>query len=124
MIIIQTLEKCLRMVQLKHIVLLQEVKSGFSGNRERIPGSDWQLGKTIHQCNKYMFESKMAANVIFKVCGDDGYQEVIWAHKYILLSRSPVFEAMLDPLWYPDDGKVPQFEITDIHATVFNELLR
>lgn len=75
--------------------------------------------------NRHMYDTKVAADICFKV-GSEGKAEVIQAHKYLLISSSPVFEAMVDPLWQDKgDGKAPPpVEIVDISPDAFNEMLR
>ena len=46
-----------------------------------------------------MYESKLAADVCFTVGPPDGPREDIRAHRFVLLARSPVFEAMFCGGW-------------------------
>ena len=50
---------------------------------------DWRLGKTPSERYLYMFENHVGCDVTFSV-GED----LVEAHKFILISRSAVFEAM------------------------------
>ena len=87
----------------------------------------WQLGKSLIDCNKHMFESKMAADVCFAVGPQSGHQEMVWAHSYVLRSRTPVFEALLDPAWMEQkhgEGDRCVVNIPDIPVDAFNEILR
>ena len=86
--------------------------------------TDWQLGKSVLQCNQHMFQSKMAADVCFHVGPEEDGQEEVWAHKYVLISRSPVFEAMLDPAWNQEKSASLRVEVPDILPDVFSEMLR
>ncbi len=56
---------------------------------------DWQDNKTILECNRYMLDEQIACDVTFRVGRDDVSSELIGAHKYMLISRSPVFYDML-----------------------------
>ena len=50
---------------------------------------DWRLGKTLSERYLYMLENHVGCDVTFSV-GDN----LVEAHKFILISRSAVFEAM------------------------------
>ncbi|XP_067684548.1 BTB/POZ domain-containing protein 3-like [Haliotis asinina] len=83
-------------------------ESGFVDN--------WQNGKSVVECNRHMLTSKHSSDVTFRV-GEDG--ETVRAHRYVLISRSCVFDAMLcGPLAEKDDIKIP-----DVEADVFSEML-
>jgi hypothetical protein len=80
--------------------------------------SDWQSGKDILACNKYMLENKIVCDVTF-IVGEN--KEEVQAHKYVLVSRSSVFYAMFcGPLATPGDNVV----IPDIDVRAFAALLR
>ncbi|XP_021355890.1 BTB/POZ domain-containing protein 6-like [Mizuhopecten yessoensis] len=79
--------------------------------------TDWQSGKTLSQCMDHVFTSATASDVTFLV-GED--QKKIPAHKLILISRSPVFYAMLEgPM-----AKKGEITIPDITEDVFQLFLR
>lgn len=82
------------------------------------PPYDWQTNKTIAECNKYMLANQIACDVTFLV-GDD--HERILAHKYVLISRSCVFYAMLHGLMAekPDEC----IAIPDIDKETFKLML-
>ena len=87
--------------------------------------TDWQKNKSVLECNRYMFESTIASDVVFRVHSPDGATVDIPAHKYVLIARSPVFEALFcggfsDPS-SADCGKV---EISDVEPEAFRELLK
>ena len=56
------------------------------------PNPDWQCDKTVVECNDFLLNNPLMADVFFLV-GDE--QRRIPAHKYVLASRSSVFYAML-----------------------------
>ena len=77
----------------------------------------WQCNKTLSQCLEYMLEHQISCDVTFLV--GEGREEVR-AHKFVLISRSPVFYAMFDgPL--AEKGKV---EIPDAEKDIFLLFLR
>ncbi|XP_067678142.1 BTB/POZ domain-containing protein 6-like [Haliotis asinina] len=78
---------------------------------------DWQSGKTLSECNLHMLTSEESCDVSFRV----GKEEtLVRAHRYVLMSRSCVFYAMLcGPLAEKDDIK-----ITDMEVEIFSEMLR
>ena len=78
---------------------------------------DWQSEKTLLDACSHMLNNAIACDVTFLV-GDK--QEKIRAHKFILICRSTVFEAMLSGEFSDDkeDIKVP-----DIEPDVFRSFL-
>ena len=78
---------------------------------------EWQLGKTLAECNGYMLDNEIDCDVTFRV-GDT--QEVVRAHKYMLGSRSSVFYAML----YGALAERGEIHIPDMEPHTFNCLLR
>lgn len=55
---------------------------------------DWREGKSIPECNLYMLDNEIACDIKFDVGLEDGATEIIQAHKYMLVTRSPVFFPM------------------------------
>ncbi|OWF49321.1 BTB/POZ domain-containing protein 1-like [Mizuhopecten yessoensis] len=79
--------------------------------------NDWQSGKTLSQCMDHVLTSGTSSDVTFLV-GED--KKRIPAHKLILISRSPVFYAMLEgPM--AEKGEIA---IPDITEDVFQHFLR
>ncbi len=83
----------------------------------------WQTDmKTVQDANKKMLHQEIATDVAFMV-GRRPNQELIRAHKYILISRSPVFCAM-----FQGDMKEAHseeaIEVPDGKPVAFRELLR
>lgn len=87
--------------------------------------AEWQHGKSLKECNKYMLENEIATDVCFEVGPRDGHQGLVRAHKYILIARSAVFEAMfcggMSESKADANSKIP---ITDVEVEIFQELLR
>lgn len=79
---------------------------------------DWQAEKSVIECNKYMFLNQLHCDVTFKV-GMAGKE--IKAHKYILASRSNVFEAMLFGGLSETSDVI---DVPDIEAEIFDAMLR
>jgi hypothetical protein len=80
--------------------------------------TEWQIEKTGSVCNIYMLENEIACDVTF-LCGDRKTE--IRAHKYILISRSPVFQAMFcGPLAESRET----IEIPDVDADIFRQMLQ
>ena len=81
-------------------------------------GNDWQSGKGLAQCNQMMLEKEICTDVTFVFPES---QQKVRAHKYVLVSRSHVFEVMFSSsLCKPDED----IELTDIEPAVFKDLLR
>lgn len=82
----------------------------------------WQVGKSVLDCNLYMLENKLFTDVTFEVGPEAGHTEQIAAHKYVLVSRSPVFEAMFCGLMREDTRNMVR--ITDVDPSAFQDTLR
>ena len=90
------------------------------------PARDWQCGKSVLQCNKYMFENNISCDVTFKFENSLNSRktlkgQLLSAHKYVLISRSAVFNAMLMGPAREQSGLVT---IEDIDMESFKEMLR
>ena len=83
---------------------------------------DWQLSRPILDCHKYMLDQQLHCDITFTfgTNRDDG-EEAISAHKYVLICRSPVFEAML---MGPARMESDRVAIEDIDKDSFHEVLR
>ncbi len=100
-----------------------------SNNMERLEkgsAQDWQIGKTVLECNKYMFENSIDCDITFSFSSQYHQEtskepDMISAHKYVLISRSPVFYAMLCG---PARDESSCITIKDINAESFREVLR
>ena len=79
---------------------------------------DWKTRGTIVECNRYMLQSKVASDVQF--CLGSSGQEVV-AHKYMLISRSPVFYAMFCGSMADTSGVIT---VPDIEPGIFELFLR
>ncbi len=83
---------------------------------------DWQLNKSIVECNKYMLENQQHCDITFTFgVNREGKEEALSAHKYVLICRSPVFEAML---MGPARMETNVIAIEDIDKDSFMEVLR
>lgn len=94
--------------------------SGGGGGREGGGGGrrPWQLNKSVLQANRYMLDNRIACDICFEVGLPDGTIENVYAHKYQLIARSPIFEAKLTT---PGSESV---RIPDIEPLPFKQLLR
>lgn len=85
-----------------------EAGSGFVEN--------WQSGRSVVERNRHMLTSEHNSDVTFRVGKGE---KPIQAHRYVLTSRSCVFDAMLcGPLAEKDDIK-----ISDVEADIFSDML-
>ncbi|XP_052072469.1 BTB/POZ domain-containing protein 2-like [Mytilus californianus] len=80
---------------------------------------DWREGKNTAECNRYMLEHELHCDVTF-IVGSGKEKQPILAHKYILISRSEVFEAMLVGLLHEHSNNI---EIPDVYPAAFRRLL-
>jgi len=86
--------------------------------------SGWQEERTVLECNRYMLENEVATDVCFEVGPPDGAVVNIRAHKYMLISRSPVFEAMFSSgMTECNSGPDHRIRIEDIEANTFKDVL-
>ncbi len=64
---------------------------------------DWQMEKSVLECNRHMLENQLECDVKFTFLPPEGSRFTyiqdpsISAHKYMLISRSPVF--LCDASW-------------------------
>src|SRR6218665_3626307 len=88
-------------------------------------GLGWQSEKTLVECMRYMLDNEIATDVCFEVGPEDGPTVEIRAHKFMLISRCPVFEAMMSTeMAETKDEKEAKIRIVDIDEEVFKQLLR
>jgi hypothetical protein len=80
--------------------------------------SDWQIGKGVISSNRHMLENEIACDVTF-VVGPN--KDRVRAHKYVLISRSPVFYAMFCGPLAESGGDIV---IPDVDSRPFRTLLR
>ncbi len=78
---------------------------------------NWQTGKTVTECNLHMLTTEDCSDVTFRVGPE---KHVVRAHRYVLASRSCVFNAML----YGPLAEKEEIIIPDIESQVFKEFLR
>ena len=84
----------------------------------------WQAERTVLECNRYMLENEVATDVCFEIGSPDGVVVSIKAHKYMLISRSPVFEAMFSSgMSECKSGPDQKIRIEDIEANTFKDFL-
>jgi len=84
----------------------------------------WQSEKTLVECMRYMLDNEIATDVCFEVGPLDGVTVKVLAHKYMLISRSPVFEALFSSgMTECRSGSEAAIRVEDIDATIFKEVL-
>ena len=77
----------------------------------------WQCDRNLPKCLEYMLDKQIICDVTF-IMGAE--HEEVHAHKFVLISRSPVFYAMFEgPL--AEKGKV---ELPDVEKDIFLVFLR
>ncbi|XP_063839296.1 BTB/POZ domain-containing protein 6-B-like [Ostrinia nubilalis] len=86
-----------------------------------VPSTDWQLGcMQLKQRGAHLLQTGQWADCVFMV-GAPPRQVTVTAHKLILASASPVFEAMFFGGMAERDGPIP---ILDVHPDAFKALLQ
>jgi hypothetical protein len=83
---------------------------------------DWQVNRSVLECNRYMWEKKIATDIEFEVGTTEEKIEIIQAHRYVLMSRSPVFEAMFHGGLSENTGD--RVQVTDVDPNAFCEALK
>jgi hypothetical protein len=85
---------------------------------------DWQMGRPLGDCLLTVFQQDMWTDVTFRfpVPGDDVTAR-IGAHKLVLASRSPVFEAMFYGAM-ANSHVNEDIEVADVPAGSFTLLLK
>ena len=86
--------------------------------------ASWQENKTVLERNQYIFQNEIETDVCFEAYSDNGSIELIRGHKLMLLSASPVFEAMFCGGMAEAQSGYGNIKIVDIDASVFKEMLR
>jgi len=73
---------------------------------------------------RYSFDNEIGADVIFEVGPPGGTTVNILAHKFMLISRSEVFEAMFSSgMTECRSGPYAKVRVEDIDAAIFRDLL-
>jgi len=82
-------------MQLLWIIVILEMTILVKGITKDLSSTiGWQYGKSLSECNRYMLDNQLGTDISFKVGPPTGVQSLIRAHKYVLISRSAVFETM------------------------------
>ncbi|XP_062588220.1 BTB/POZ domain-containing protein 6-like [Saccostrea cucullata] len=79
---------------------------------------NWQAGRKVIECNKYMLINQIQCDVTFKVGLE---KKEVKAHRYVLGSRSSVFYTML---FGSLSGNSNNIVVPDIEPEVFQDLFR
>ena len=84
----------------------------------------WQSEKTLAECMRYVLDNEVGTDVCFEVGPPDGETVKIQAHKFMLISRSPVFQAMFSSgMAECRSGPHATIRVEDIDAAIFKDLL-
>lgn len=75
---------------------------------------DWRIGRNVVQCNKYMLDHEVEGDVTFVVGGEE-----IRAHRYMLISRSAVFQSQLT-----HQRMSQEIQVEDIEPHIFKKMLQ
>ena len=75
----------------------------------------------VREGHKFMFEEKPVCDITFILCTTDGSEVKVPAHKYPLITGSPVFKAMFCGPMATNTGEI---RIEDIGPDAFHEILR
>lgn len=90
--------------------------------------TDWQTGLSTLERQAYMFDNQLYTDVLFEVGPEGGEARHVSAHKYVLISNSPVFEAMLCGRMREGvqmvENRTTTIRITDVDIKSFTAMLR
>ena len=81
----------------------------------------WQCGKSLNQCFSHILWNELMSDVTFNFKQYGGVPLTISAHKLVLSTRSPVFEAMFRGDFLESSKSV---DITDVGIASFKAMLR
>ena len=76
---------------------------------------------SFKETNKHMLEEQLDCDISFVLSSPEGSDVHIQAHRYMVISRSPVFRAMLCG---PLKVKENHIRVEDIDPQAFKEILR
>ncbi|KAK2143642.1 hypothetical protein LSH36_824g01033 [Paralvinella palmiformis] len=85
------------------------------------PKPGWQAGKSPIQCHRYMLDNQISCDVAVRFSGST---DVIGAHAYMLMCRSPVFESMFAGNLIRNPGSVISIDLPGVDPEAFKEVLR
>jgi hypothetical protein len=71
----------------------------------------WQLGKSLSECNRYMLDNQISTDVNIQV-EYNGARSLLYAHRYMLISRSAVLERMVREAVYESRPGLPVVTLT------------
>ena len=83
-----------------------------------------QLEKTLAEGMRYMLENKIATDVCIEVGAPDREAVTFRVHKFVLMSRSEVFEAMFSIGMAECSGPEAKVRVEDIDPDTFKELMK
>ena len=86
----------------------------------KVAPEDWQNSRGVLASNRYMLDNQVECDVQFVISTPDGARVYISAHSYVLISRSPVFNAMLNGPMAENKNRI---RICDVTPEAFNHLL-
>ena len=81
----------------------------------------WQMRKSVLECNEHMLENQIRCDLTFTFGQKNDEASTVYCHSYMLISRSPVFYAMLAGPARDDSGII---NIPDIDKETFQQMLR
>ena len=81
---------------------------------------DWQAGRSLVDCNKFMFLNEINCDVTF-LLGQK--KEPVKAHKYILISRSSVFQSIFCGTISGSNEGNDVIPVSDVDVDTFKALL-
>ena|SRR5688572_2484079 len=84
----------------------------------------WQSEKSLTECMRYTLDNEIGTDVCFEVGPPGGATVNIRAHKFMLINRSEVFEAMFSSgMIECRSGPHAPIRVEDIDAAIFKDLL-
>ena len=96
--------------------------SGATNGSDELETS-WQANRTLVQCNRQMLRCHIACDVTFSVGQTEETAEEISAHKYMLMSRSPVFYAMFCGQMSEAASDNGTIRVPDVEPDAFRHML-
>ena len=81
----------------------------------------WQIDKSLSGCLLYMFKNHVDCDVTFRIQTKVGSVQIVFAHKFMLIARSPVFEELFRG---NKDVASRDLNVCDVDVEPFKDLMR
>lgn len=98
-----------------------------SNNRVTAAAVGWQDNKALAETNWYMLDNEIATDVSFQLDSADSSTKsanIVRTHKFMLVSRSRVFEAMFTGGMIESKANCDVVQVPDVQLDMFKLMLK